>query len=129
MKLSLLMYLHVFAVLFFGLLLFFAPQTLAEHYEIEGFDEVGLYLARFIGYIYLAIGVMAWLMRNVGPSEARRAFLIGLVVFNFGISVCMAHAIIIGTNGSMGWMGVALGIFLGGACLHFLWKNPLPTAE
>ncbi len=117
---------HVFGTAFFSSLLLLAPHILADFYEMELRDNpVAMYLTRMIGWIYIGIGVMAWKMRNFGDTEAGRAFLVGLMVFDFAVSISIAHSILIGVTGSMGWLGVLFGVVLGAGCLHILGKKQL----
>ena len=124
MKISHLYSLHTLAFFGFGLVLLFSPETLENMYELE-MNATSRYYGNFIAGMYLAFGVTSWLMRSASPSDARRFFLIGLFLINLSISLVMAFATLQQVSGSMGWGGVALGIFLGGSCLYFLLNENL----
>jgi hypothetical protein len=60
----------IFLILF-GLLSFFAPPALT------GTDATAAFSSKIIGVILLALGVLAWLVRNDGPSKTRDSVVLG----------------------------------------------------
>jgi hypothetical protein len=77
-------------------------------------------LARASATLLIGVGVLAWLIRSEGPSEARDAVVIGLVVTN-GLAVIVGLiALFDGTAPAAGWGGVvanallAVGFYLSG---------------
>ena len=59
------------ALVLFAILSFFAPPALA------GTDPSATFSAKIIGVILLSLGVIAWLVRNDGPSKTRDSVVLG----------------------------------------------------
>jgi O-antigen/teichoic acid export membrane protein len=54
----------------------FVPVTMQESSGVD-INDFTTNLTRIVGAVSVGYGVTSWLMRNEGPSGARRAFLIG----------------------------------------------------
>jgi hypothetical protein len=63
-------------VFLIGLVSLFFPKFLGEANGIE-ITESTMNLQRAVGAVVFGYGLTSWLMRNAGPSIARRAYLIG----------------------------------------------------
>ncbi|MFN2126174.1 MAG: hypothetical protein ACK2UP_21985 [Candidatus Promineifilaceae bacterium] len=70
-------------LLLFGLLSFFAPPALA------GTDVTAGFSAKISGVIMIALGVMAWLVRNAEPSKTRDAVVLGYILL-FALWACVS---------------------------------------
>jgi len=65
MKLNVMFTIAAIVLILLGLLSFFAPPTLA------GTDATAAFSAKINGVVSLSLGVLAWLVRNDGPSKTR----------------------------------------------------------
>jgi hypothetical protein len=65
MKLNTMFTIAAIVLILFGLLSFFAPPALT------GTDATAAFSSKVIGVILLALGVLAWLVRNDGSSKTR----------------------------------------------------------
>jgi len=65
MKLNTVFTIAAIVMILMGLLSFFAPPAL------RGTDPSAAFSTKIIGVISLAFGVLAWLVRNDGPSKTR----------------------------------------------------------
>ena len=65
MKLNVMFTITAIVMILMGLLSFFAPPAL------RGTDPSAAFSGKTIGVISLAFGVLAWLVRNDGPSKTR----------------------------------------------------------
>ncbi len=74
MKLNVMFTIAAIVLILLGLLSFFAPPALA------GTDPTAGFSAKINGAISLALGVMAWLVRNDGPSKTRDSVVLGYTV-------------------------------------------------
>jgi hypothetical protein len=65
MKLNTMFTIAAIVMILMGLLSFFAPPALA------GTDATAAFSAKINGVVLLALGVLAWLVRNAEPSKTR----------------------------------------------------------
>jgi len=65
MKLNVMFTIAAIVLILLGLLSFFAPPALA------GTDATAAFSAKINGVVSLSLGVLAWLVRNDGPSKTR----------------------------------------------------------
>ncbi len=71
MKLNVMFTIAAIVLILMGLLSFFAPPAL------RGADPSAAFSTKIIGVILLALGVMAWLVRNDGASKTRDTVVLG----------------------------------------------------
>jgi hypothetical protein len=71
MKLNVMFTIAAIVMVLFAILSFFAPPALA------GTDPSATFSAKIIGVVLLSLGVMAWLVRNDGPSKTRDSVVLG----------------------------------------------------
>jgi hypothetical protein len=71
MKLNTMFTIAAIVMIFMGILSFFAPPAL------RGTDPSAAFSAKIIGVILLALGLLAWLVRNDGPSKTRDSVVLG----------------------------------------------------
>ena len=74
MKLNVMFIIAAVVLVLFALLTFFAPPALA------GTDPSAVFSAKVMGAILLSLGVMAWLVRNDGPSKTRDSVVLGFTL-------------------------------------------------
>lgn len=111
MSLKLVLTINAILSLVFGLAFIFAPEATLTYYAVE-IGVGGAWMSRFFGAAILGWGVLAWFMRDAGPSDAREAALTGLFVgmaVGFVVSLMGQMA---GVANALGWSTVALyGVF------------------
>ena len=71
MKLHVMFTIAAIVMILMGLLSFFAPPAL------RGTDPSAAFSGKIIGVILLALGLMAWLVRNDGQSKTRDSVVLG----------------------------------------------------
>ena len=71
MKLNVMFTITAIVLVLFALLSFFAPPSL------RGTDPSAAFTGKVIGAILLSLGVLAWLVRNDGPSKTRDSVVLG----------------------------------------------------
>ena len=71
MKLNVMFTIAAIVMVLMGLLSFFAPAAL------RGTDPSTAFSSKIIGVILLALGVLAWLVRNDGSSKTRDSVVLG----------------------------------------------------
>jgi hypothetical protein len=71
MKLNVMFTIAAIVMILMGLLSFFAPPAL------RGADPSAAFSTKIIGVLSLALGVLAWLVRNDGPSKTRDSVVLG----------------------------------------------------
>ncbi len=116
---------HAFVTWLFGLALLLVPVTFLAAYGITA-DPGGAAMARLLGGAFIGLGVMGWLARAAAPSEALRAFILGIaVVATLGTLVSL-HSVLSGASNGLGWLTVALyGIFAVGFGMLAAGKAPV----
>jgi hypothetical protein len=65
MKLNTMFTIAAIAMILFAILSFFAPPAL------RGTDPSMAFSGKIMGVVFLSLGVLAWLVRNDGPSKTR----------------------------------------------------------
>jgi len=71
MKLNTMFTIAAIVLILMGLLSFFAPPALA------GTDPTAAFSTKINGAVLLSLGVLAWLVRNDGPSKTRDSVVLG----------------------------------------------------
>ena len=71
MKLNVMFTIAAIVLILLGIVSFFAPPALA------GTDPSAAFSAKIIGVVLLALAVLAWLVRNDGPSKTRDSVVLG----------------------------------------------------
>ena len=107
MKLSTLMVVKAIVCLGFGILLVAIPGLLMSLYGVT-LDEGGILMARLYGASLLGNLMLTWLSRNDPGSEALRAAVLGLFVYDaVGLIVALV-AVLSGVMNALGWSVVAI---------------------
>jgi hypothetical protein len=109
MKIRTLLVIYAAVSLVVGVGYLFVPEFLLKPFDIE-ITAVLVYLSRLLGAAMLALAILTWLTRNIGPGEARSSILLALFVFE-GLGFVLS--LIAQLNGELGALGWGLvGIFL-----------------
>lgn len=125
MKLKTLMIIKALVCLTLGLACLFVPYFL---YSIFGatLGAGGAFAAREYGASMIGTLFITWYARNAGESEARRAIVLGLAVYDAIGFVVTVFAIIAGALNPLAWLVAALYLFLAVAFGYFFVNNPKP---
>lgn len=118
MKLSTLFTLGAIAYFIFGIPFFLIPGTMLSLY-VNPVPVEASNVARMTGAAYLGLGVLLWLARNSGPSEARRAIVLAGVA---GAGIGTVAALWIQFTGPMsafGWTTVIINLVFALAFAYF----------
>jgi len=83
MKLNVMFTIAAIVLILFGLPTFFAPLALV------GTDPTAAFIAKINGVVLLALGVLAWLVRNDGPSKTRASVVLGYTLL-FALWMCVS---------------------------------------
>jgi len=71
MKLNTMFTIAAVVLILMGALSFFAPPAL------RGTDPSAAFSGKIMGVVFLSLGVLAWLIRNDGPSKTRDSVVLG----------------------------------------------------
>lgn len=111
MKLSTLMVIKAIVCLAFGILLVAIPGLLMSVYGVT-LGEGGILMARLYGASLLGNLMLTWFSRNDPGSEALRAAVLGLFVYDaIGLVVAIV-AMLSGVMNPLGWSIVAIYLLL-----------------
>jgi hypothetical protein len=83
MKLNTMFTIAAIVMILFGLLSFFAPPALT------GLDPTAAFSTKINGVVFLALGVLAWLVRNDGPTKTRDSVVLGYTLL-FALWMCVS---------------------------------------
>ncbi len=112
--------------LLFGVGLTFFPQTSYVPYGLR-LHEVGIYTARFVGATYLGFATVAWLAKDTGPSQARRAIIVGFLVMNVVSFVISLSGVLFGPANWPSTTIVLLTLLFAAGFAYFLLKESHTT--
>ena len=94
-----------------GLGFFFAPAKVMSTFGLSA-SEAHQHTARNFGSAVIGLAVISWVARDVGDSIARRAIVIGLLVYFVFASISITSFQLQGSVNTSGWFIVALHILL-----------------
>ena len=119
MKLKTLLIIKAIVCLFLGLPILFVPDFI---YSIFGATLAagGVFAAREYGASMLGNLMLTWFARNSEESKARWAIVLALFVYDAIGAVISLIAVISGTLNPLGWLVVALYLFLALGFGYFL---------
>ncbi len=83
MKLSILMTVNALVAVLFTVGTLFAPELMLELYGAKTINSELTLMTQFFGSGLFCYAVLTWFARNAGPSEARRAIILGLMASYF----------------------------------------------
>ena len=109
--------------LFFGILLLAIPDLLFSVLGAE-LSAGGIFAAREYGAAMSGILFLCWFARNSPESEARRAIIIALFIYDL-IGVCVTTVTVIaGVLNPLGWLIVFVYLFFTFGFGYFMLKVP-----
>ena len=123
MKLSTLMIIKAVVCLVFGILLVAIPGPLMSLYGVA-LQPGGELMARFYGASLLGNLMLTWLGRNDPGSEALRAAILGLFVYDAVGLVVAVIAMLSGVMNLLGWSIVAIYLFFTVTFGYFQFRIP-----
>jgi hypothetical protein len=128
MKLKTLMIIKAVVCLSFGSLLLLVPGFT---YSIFGtsLNDGGTFAAREYGAALIGALLLTWYARNTGESQARRAIILDLFVYDAIGFVVTLIAQLSGLFNPLGWFIVALYLFLAVGFGYFWFARPVPAPE
>jgi hypothetical protein len=102
-----------------GLGLVFVPETTLDLYGLET-DAVGEFMARNYGGLYLGLGLLAWLVRNVTERESVKALTSAFALYHLVLLVVALFAWLGDDfDFDLGWSSVLLESGFGLAFMYF----------
>jgi len=115
MKRNVMFTIAAIVMILMGLLSFFAPPAL------RGTDPSAAFSTKIVGVISLAIGVLAWLVRNDGPSKTRDSVVLSYtILFALWAVVSVYGSFLDMPNANISWIPaliqalIAVGFFMAG---------------
>ena len=111
MKLNTLMVINAIVALVFGIALVLAPAQLLALYAMT-MGAGGILVTQLFGAALIGFGVLTWLARNAGASDARNAILLALFVSDAVGFVTALRGQLAGVANALGWSTVALYLLL-----------------
>lgn len=101
------------SVLFFlaGLATLIAPQQLIASYGLS-LQQGGVGLARLYGVTAIMLGLITWMARESGPSQARKAIVLGLFIGNILAALVGIYNGLAGGFGTVIWVSVIIWLLL-----------------
>ncbi|NCF66730.1 MAG: hypothetical protein GWP61_12200 [Chloroflexi bacterium] len=101
------------SVLFFlaGLATLIAPQQLIASYGLS-LQQGGVGLARLYGVTAIMLGLITWIARESGPSQARKAIVLGLFIGNILAALVGIYNGLAGGFGTVIWVSVIIWLLL-----------------
>ena len=108
-----------------GVLILAVPEFV---YSLFGasLNAGGIFAAREYGAALIGNLMITWYARNAVESEARRAIILGLCVYDAIGVVVTLMAILAGTLNVLGWAIVLIYLFFAVGFGYFLAKSPKP---
>lgn len=123
MKLSNLFLITAIVAFLFGLLFVFIPATALSWYGIQ-LSAAGVFIARLLGAAFLGFGIISWMVRNSGGSDAVRAIVLAFFVSDLiGFILSLLYQLQ-GLANALGWTTVAIYLLLGLGFGYFYWMRP-----
>lgn len=119
MNLKNLFMINAVVALFFGVVMVLFPAQTLDQYGLILIPASGILMARFFGGALLGIGVISWLVKDAGASEARDAAVLGFIVADVAGFIVALMAQMEGTTNALGWTTVALYLLLGLGFAYF----------
>jgi len=123
MKFSTFMIMYAVVSAVFGLGFVLMPGQLLPVYGVEP-DAALRLIGQFFGAAIISLAILAWLVRNLSDSEARRAIVLALLV---GETLGFIMALIGQLNGilnALGWSVVVVYLFFTLGLAYFQFSKP-----
>jgi hypothetical protein len=119
MRISYLFVVAAIVALLFGLGFTLLTEQVLSIYGVTT-DAAGVLAYRLFGTTLIGFGVLQWLARNLGESEARRAIVVSLFVVDAIGFVVVLLAQFAGIVNGLGWINVAIFLLLALGYGYFL---------
>ena len=110
-KLNVVFILAAIPLVFMGIGMTFATSAMIESFGLDS-SPAAIHFGRATAAAFIGIGVMIFLARNAGPSQARNAMVAGLSLFFFLAVIVEVRAIMAGTYGAESWFTGVLPWFI-----------------
>jgi hypothetical protein len=123
MKLRNLMVIKAIVCLGFGILLLAIPGLLMSLYGVT-LQEGVILMARLYGASLVGNLMLTWFSRNDPGSEALRAAVLGLFVYDAIGLIVAVLAMLSGVMNALGWSVVAIYLFLAAGYGYFYFVKP-----
>lgn len=123
MKLSTLMVINTVVALVFGIAFVLVPAQIISLYGVTA-DPQLRYTGQLFGGALIGFGVLTWLARNAGESEARRAIVLSLFVGDCIGFIVALIAQLGGVVNTLGWSTVAIYLLLALGFGYFQFMKP-----
>jgi len=125
MKFKTLMIIKAVVCASLGAFILIAPETLYSIFGVS-LNLGGMIVAREYGAALIGNLMLTWIARNATESVARRAIIVDLCIYDaIGFVVFLAYQLT-GALNPLGWLVVALYLFLAVAYGYFWVKSPNP---
>ena len=126
MRLNTLMVVKAVVCLAFGVLLLVIPGPLMSLYGVT-LDDGGMLMARLYGASLLGNLMLTWFGRVDPGSEALRAAVLGLTVYDAAGLIVALIAMLSGVMNALGWSVVAIYLVFTAGFGYFQFVKPSPT--
>ena len=124
MSFKLLMIIKALVCLTFGVLMLAVPFQLLSLFGAT-LSDGGMFTAREYGAALIGNLFLCWFAKNSGESEARKAIIIALFVYDFIGFVATTITVSAGVLNPLGWFVVFVYLFFTVGFGYFLVKPPL----
>jgi hypothetical protein len=102
----------------FGIPIIIAPGVVFPIYGVS-LDAPGEFLARLMGCFMVGVGLICWSGGRAEDSILRRAILLSLFICDTAGAVVSLFATLGGLTNALGWLNVALWLFLAAGLGYF----------
>lgn len=124
MKLKHLFTIHAVIAFGNGLVFLLVPVQYLSFFGIAISGPDDIYINRLFAAALLTYALVAWFARNAGPSEARRAIVLGYFIpIAIGFIITLVGQLS-GVTNAFGWLLVALYLVMGSGYGYFYLKGP-----
>ncbi len=123
MKLKTMMVIKAVICLFFGILLLLVPGPLMAIWGVQ-LGSGGVFMARLYGASLIGNLFLTWFAKNDSGSEAQRASVLGLFVYDAIGFIVALMAVLAGIMNPLGWVIVGLLLFLALGFGYFQFAKP-----
>ncbi len=123
MKLKTMMVIKAVICLFFGILLLLVPGPLMAIWGVQ-LGSGGVFMARLYGASLIGNLLLTWFAKNDSGSEAQRASVLGLFVYDAIGFIVALMAVLAGIMNPLGWVIVGLLLFLALGFGYFQFAKP-----
>jgi len=113
----------------FGILFLASPVFVYSIFGASLSEDVGIFAAREYGCALIGTMLLTWFARNAGESQARRAIILYLFIYDALGAVITTIATLSGVFNFLGWSVVVLYGFLAIGFGYFMFAKPAPSVQ